>query len=380
MLQRAATGRRSGLCSNWRPKPLSRSCAHRVPSEHGRCYTLGSRSGGRLIITCSLHLETPLISSDELSRLADRPVFLKLENLQPSGSFKIRGIGYFCEKALARGCRHLVIASGGNAGMAVAWSGRILGLAVTVVVPSTTPVFMKSRIEDEGAEVVVCGGVWDEADAWAQELANQPNTEYVPPFDDADVWEGNSTMIDEIRNQLTQLDDNCHRSMPGAVIASVGGGGLLLGCCVGMERAGWDAVPVIAAETDGAASFAAARQAGQLVTIPAITSIAKSLGAKTVSAECMKCMKRRRIDSAVVSDKQAVEACLRFAVDHRALVEPACGASLAAVYCGTDALPAGDSPIIVIVCGGNMVTPGLLQQWVKQTGAADYDVVASSAV
>ena len=240
---------------------------------------------------------------------------------------------------------------------------------------------MKRRIEEEGAEVVVCGDVWDEADAQARELAAQPNTEYVHPFHHLDVWEGHSTMIDEIRAQLaSQVGKNGHGSTPGAVVASVGGGGLLLGCCLGMERAGWGEVPIVAVETDGAASFAATLKAGKTVTIPAITSIAKSLGAKTVSQECIEWVKKRPIKSVVVSDTQAVEACFRFAADHRILVEPACGASLAAVYFGTGELAPGDSPIVVIVCGGNMATPELLRQWAKQTGAAEYDALVSSVI
>ncbi|CAD7701767.1 unnamed protein product [Ostreobium quekettii] len=334
------------------------------------CHTPGANSP-------PLYRETPLLLSDPLSRVVGRPVYLKMENMQPSGSFKSRGLGHFCEKARSRGCDHLVISSGGNAGQAVAHSGRVLGIRVTVVVPSTTPAFMIRRIEDEGADVVVHGDVWDEADALARELAGRHGREHVPPFDHPDIWEGHASMIDEIKHQLTgSPEGNGVPSTPGAVVASVGGGGLLVGCCVGMQRAGWNDVPIVAVETEGAASFAAAVKSGRVVSVPEISSVAKSLGARRVSEECLVWRRRREILPFVMSDAQAVEACFRFAVDHRALVEPACGASLGAAYFRGDDLPGGgEEPVVVVVCGGNMATPNLLRQWAVQTRAVQHDVL-----
>ena len=154
---------------------------------------------------------------------------------------------------------------------------------------------------------------------------------------------------------------------PGAVILSVGGGGLLCGVAQGLHQTGWTDVPIVAVETQGAASYHASLEAGHVVTLDKIESIASSLGAKRVAEEAFKWASRHKIHSSLVTDKQAVEACLRFVDDHRVLVEPACGASLSLVY---DKNPLLDqfSSVLVIVCGGNGVSRGLLDGWARSTG------------
>ena len=110
-----------------------------------------------------MHRSTPLLRSDPLSERFGPDVWLKLENLQPSGSFKLRGLGLASERAVSRGARRLVIASGGNAGLAVAWAGRELRVPVTVVVPVTTGAPRRDLLRALGAEVEVEGAAWDEA-------------------------------------------------------------------------------------------------------------------------------------------------------------------------------------------------------------------------
>jgi L-serine/L-threonine ammonia-lyase len=138
---------------------------------------------------------------------------------------------------------------------------------------------------------------------------------------------------------------------PDAVVLSVGGGGLLAGVVAGLQRNHWQDVPVLAVETQGAASFHAAQAAGHSVELAEIRSIASSLGAKRVCDQALKCASEHTIHSVLVSDLAAVTACERFLDDHRILVEPACGASLAALY---DAHPqiAAYQTLLVIVCGG----------------------------
>jgi L-serine/L-threonine ammonia-lyase len=145
-------------------------------------------------------------------------------------------------------------------------------------------------------------------------------------------------------------------------VLSVGGGGLLCGVALGLERRGWGDVPIIAAETEGAASYAAALRAGAPVTLDRIATVAVTLGARTVAAEAVRWAARRPIVPFVTSDAAAVEACWSFANDHRLLVEPACGAALAAVYQHSPAL-AGAPSVLVIVCGGSGVTMERLQHW-----------------
>ncbi len=281
------------------------------------------------------------------------PVYLKMEALQPVGSFKLRGMGAACQAASRRGARILVSSSGGNAGYAVAYAGRVLGIPVTIVVPKRTSARARDLIRGEGAEVIECGDAWDDSHTYAMQLAGQVQGAYIHPFDDPVVWAGHATMIHEIAEEGIR---------PGAVVVSVGGGGLLCGVAQGMREVGWDAVPILAAETRGADSFAAAVAAGRLVTLEAITSIATTLGARTVAAEALAWAGRREIIPWVVGDRSAVNACLRFADDHRVLVEPACGASLAAVYERSEALRQRE-PLLIVVCGGAGVTRELLSSW-----------------
>jgi L-serine/L-threonine ammonia-lyase len=115
-----------------------------------------------------LHIATPLLQSRRLSLLSQRTVWLKFEALQPTGSFKIRGIGALCEELAREGKARLVSSSGGNAGIAAAYAGRRLSIPVTVVVPETTTVHAKKLIEQEGASVMVHGASWLEANAMAR--------------------------------------------------------------------------------------------------------------------------------------------------------------------------------------------------------------------
>ena len=118
-----------------------------------------------------LHTNTPLLFAPKLSNELGRDVFLKMDCVQPSGSFKIRGVGYLCQKAVREtGCKLFVSSSGGNAGAAVAYAGFNLQVKVIVVVPSTTPAFMQGRLVALGAEVVVHGNVWNEADLKARQI------------------------------------------------------------------------------------------------------------------------------------------------------------------------------------------------------------------
>jgi L-serine/L-threonine ammonia-lyase len=152
---------------------------------------------------------------------------------------------------------------------------------------------------------------------------------------------------------------------PDAVVLSVGGGGLLCGVVEGLHRNGWGSVPVIAVETAGADAYARSLQAGERIELPAITSIATSLGARKVSEQAFELARRHPIESVVVSDREAVEACLRFMDDHRLVVEPACGAALALAYRAADAL-ARFERVLVIVCGGVTATVEQLQQWGRE--------------
>lgn len=299
-----------------------------------------------------LHLDTPLLESRPLSLASGRRLWLKLDALQPSGSFKMRGIGRACEVHHQRGAARFVTSSGGNAGLAVAHAGRRLAVPVRVVVPETTTETAVALLRREGAEVVVHGASWQEAnDLATSELG--PADAYIHPFDDPLIWDGHASMIDEVARAGLA---------PEAVVLSVGGGGLLCGVAAGLRRQGWDHVPIVSVETEGAASFQAAITAGHPVALERIASVATSLGAKRVCARAVDWWRERPIRNVLVSDGAALEACERFLADHRILVEPACGASLALAYEAHAAL-ADFGTVLVVVCGGATATIDQIRRW-----------------
>lgn len=313
------------------------------------------------------HAVTPLLESWALSQVAGTTVFLKCENVQPAGSFKIRGIGHFCQEVAKKGCKHLVCSSGGNAGVAAAYCARKLGIPATIVLPEGTSLKVVKRLQGEGAEVQLTGKVWDEANLRAQELAKRDGWVNVPPFDHPLIWEGHTSLVRELKAALG--------SPPGALVLAVGGGGLLAGVSAGLAEVGWQHVPIVAMETQGAHCFNAAIKAGRLVTLPTITSVAKCLGAKTVASRALACTQELEILSEVVNDAEAVSAVQRFLDDERMLVEPACGAALAAIYSGLlgrlqaeGRLQQSLASVVVIVCGGNSIDSQELQALRAQLG------------
>ncbi|XP_068886754.1 serine dehydratase-like [Aphelocoma coerulescens] len=313
------------------------------------------------------HVVSPVLESLPLSKAVGTKVFMKLENVQPSGSFKIRGIGHLCQDAARKGCRHFVCSSGGNAGLAAAYAARKLGLPITVVVPSSSGPTPVRKLEELGATVEVYGKVWDDANRRAQELVETEGWVSIHPFDHPLVWEGHASLVRELKDSL--------EGKPGAIVVAVGGGGLLAGVVAGLHQVGWQDVPIIAAETQGAHSFHEALKAGRLVTLPDITSVAKCLGAKTVSARALECAQECRVISQVVQDTEAVRAVEQFLDDERMLVQPACGAALAVLYSGRlqrlqseGRLRAPLASVVVVVCGGSNIHSAQLRALKSQLG------------
>ncbi|XP_017272612.1 L-serine dehydratase/L-threonine deaminase [Kryptolebias marmoratus] len=316
----------------------------------------------------ALHVPTPVRHSLALTKVAGTPVYLKLDSSQPTGSFKIRGIGHLCKTWAERGCERFVCCSGGNAGMAAAYSARQLGVPATIVVPSVTPNPTVERLKDEGANVIIHGKALNDSIEYGQQLvANNPGWIFISPFDDPLIWEGHTSLVKELERDL--------KEKPGAIVLSVGGGGLLNGVVEGLCRADWGDVPIVAMETVGAHSLNAAMKAGELVTLPAMTSVATTLGLLRVSARTMTLVGEHVVLSEVVTDQEAVKAVERFVDDEKILVEPACGATLAAVYSGVikrlrdeGKLPRQLGPVVVVVCGGNNISMEQLQRLKKQLG------------
>jgi L-serine/L-threonine ammonia-lyase len=300
----------------------------------------------------NLHIETPLIESVPLSQRVNGKVWLKVEALQPTGSFKLRGIGNVCQKYLLNGAGRFISSSGGNAGIAVAYSGRKLGIPVTVVVPESTTKRAIEAIKQENAEVIIKGKTWQDAHNYSATLTDRSSV-YIHPFDNPLIWTGHSTIIDEV------IKSNL---FPDVVILSVGGGGLLCGIIEGLRRNEMINVPILAVETDGADSLSASIKAGRHIELEDIKSIATSLGAKKVATAAYDWCHKHEVISHVVSDKDSVDACLQFSIDHRLLVEPACGASLSTLYNPVEVFTDKEN-ILVIVCGGAGVTFAQIDAW-----------------
>lgn len=271
-------------------------------------------------------------------------------------------------QAVKDGCTQFVSSSGGNAGLAAVFCAQELSIPITVVVPEPTPPFIVQKLKDEGATVEVIGKAWDDANVRAMEIAAAPGSELIHPFDHPEIWTGHSTIVDEIKSQLRGV-------VPDVVVVAVGGGGLMNGVLEGLHRVDWGDVPVIAMETKGADSLNACARTGEWTQLDAITSVAKCLGAKRVSKRSYKWLSEHKIISRVVSDRQALSACVKIADDHRILVPPACGAGLAAVYEDVigEAQKSGDLPqrlenMVVIVCGGNGVNLDSIHKWRQECG------------
>ncbi|MEW7858969.1 pyridoxal-phosphate dependent enzyme [Pseudomonas chlororaphis] len=299
-----------------------------------------------------LHIRTPLILHPGLST-ATRRIWLKLENLQPGGSFKMRGLGLLCTQAARQGKRRVVCPSGGNAGLATAMAAASLGLQACIVVPQTTAQTTRERIARTGAEVLVHGQVWDQANERALQLSSAADSEYVPAFDHPVLWQGHSSMVDEILEDCPQVD---------TIVASVGGGGFLAGILTGLLRHQRQDCRIIACETTGSASFAAGLAAGHPVKLARIDTVASSLGAAQVAAWPLQQIQAFAHQSLVLSDAEAILGVVRYADDLRQLVEPACGVSLAVAYLDHPAIAAARD-VVIVVCGGVSISARQVADW-----------------
>lgn len=252
-------------------------------------------------------------------------IFAKLDVLQPSGSFKSRGIGYYCMARLAEAGNPADVvfysASGGNAGLACVHAATFLGRPATVVVPLSTSRMMMDKLLAAGArEVIQFGASLQEAGAYLRDVvlvhARERGEEsvYVPPYDHPDIWAGHATVIDEVREQMREMGEG----VPDVVVCSVGGGGLLNGIMLGMAQYGeeFDRTQILAVETMGADSLFQSLRKSEMVTLPAITSMATSLGAVRVSERTFELASRGLVDgkvvSAVLTDAEAAMGCWRF--------------------------------------------------------------------
>lgn len=291
-----------------------------------------------------MHHFTPLFQSFEWSKRLEKEVYYKMDCFQPSGSFKLRGIGRLCQYKVSEGTRKFVIASGGNAGLAVAYAGREMGVPVTVVVPESTKENMRQRIRTLGAKLKVVGKNWNAAHEYTLGLAEAEDTYYVHPFDHPQLWAGHASLVHELREEMSEA--------PNLILLSVGGGGLFCGVMQGLEEVGWQDTQVLCMETEGAASFAKSLAAGEQITLDSIDSIATSLGARRIADQAWAYAQQKNVHAAMVEDADCLQAMRLLLEEYKVLVEPACGAALAGLYKEHPIVQQAQR-IVVIVCGGS---------------------------
>ena len=285
---------------------------------------------------------TPLVVSQSLSDHLGTPVYLKLECLQKTGSFKPRG-AFFKMLSLTPEERAagVVAVSGGNHAQGAAYAAKKLGLQATICMPKTTPANYLNATRGYGAEIVLCDNI---AAAFAEaERLRQKGLTLVHPFDDPHVAAGQGTVGLEILEDLPDVS---------RVYVSIGGGGLIAGMATIMKAAHPD-IRIIGCETEGADAMAKAVAAGGIVELAAITSIARTLGSPKVSPFTLEAVQRLVEEVVVVSDAEAVAGLERILERTKTLVEPAASCCLAAAERHRGTFQRGEK-IVLLMCGGNV--------------------------
>ncbi|MCC7370684.1 MAG: threonine ammonia-lyase [Chloroflexi bacterium] len=296
---------------------------------------------------------TPAELSEPLGELTGRHLTLKLENLQHTGAFKIRGA---LSRLLAmseqeRQCG-VITASAGNHGLGVALAARLLGISATVVVPTTVPLAKLTAIQRQGAEAVLDGATYDDAHAAAVALAAERTLTYVHAFDDPDVIAGQGTLALELLEDAPDLD---------AILAPVGGGGLISGVAV-VAKAIRPNLRVIGVQASGSPAMAESFREGRLMTAPSST-IADGIAVKRPGDLPFELINRLVDDVITVDDEAIARAIVLLLERHKLLAEGAGATALAAVLLGE--IPARLRRVGVIISGGN-VDPNLLGKVLQQ--------------
>lgn len=286
---------------------------------------------------------TPLIRSEEFSRRLGANIYFKLETLQPTHSFKVRG-AFSALTRLTADQRRLgvVTASGGNHGLAVAYAAAKLGIPASVFLPVSATEAKLAAIRRLEPEVVIHGAAWDDANALAMQVSKESGRTYIHPFDNANVMAGQGTLVVEILPQFT----------PDLIVASIGGGGLISGILSAVQHFS-PSTKVVGVETEGADSMYQSYRAGRIVELPAITSIAETLGARKTEKFQFETVSHYVTDLVTVSDQSAIGALLEILDLEKLLTEPAASCSVAALSEGKIPCKAGGN-VVVVLCGANI--------------------------
>ena len=289
---------------------------------------------------------TPVLTSRTLDEDAGCRCYLKAENLQETGAFKVRG-AFAAMTAGAgprkTGPRTVVTASAGNFGQGIAFGARHLGSDALVVVPRGTPRIKRRRIEALGGRVEVHGDDFDEADATARRLAQREGLTFISPFDDPRVIEGQGTLGLELLGEVPRLD---------ALVVPCGGGGLLAGVSL-VVKAIDPRVKVVAVEPGNLPSLGAALSAGRPCRLPPERTLADGIAVRQIGRLPLTIVRRLVDDVVTVSEKELAEAMRYLALELKQIVEGAGAAALAAVLRRPPVL-ASCQAVGVLLTGGNI--------------------------
>ena len=285
--------------------------------------------------------DTPLVYSPAFSKATGNQVYIKPENMQLTGAYKIRGAYYkistLSDEEKARG---LVTASAGNHAQGVAYAAQHAGVEATIVMPTTTPLVKVNNTKDLGAHVILHGETFDDAAALAGQLVEEKGLTYIPPFNDLDVATGQGTIAYEIFQSLPDVD---------IILVPIGGGGLAAGVST-LAKLLNPQVQVIGVEPTGAASMKASLEAGHVVTLPKVETIADGVAVKTPGDLVFPYIQQNVDHIITIDDTELVDAFLDMMEKHKMIVENSGLLAIAALY----HLDCQGKNVVSVLSGGNM--------------------------
>ncbi len=295
-------------------------------------------------------IETPLIYASSLSRMFDAEIYLKLENLQRTGSFKVRGaalklIQGFADKEITPA--GVVAASAGNHAQGVAWASRIVGVPATIVMPQWASISKQEATRNYGARVILHGKTLEESLRHAEMLADRGMT-FIHPFDDRQVIMGQASVGLEIVAQLPSLDQ---------IIVPIGGGGLMAGICLAV-KAKAPKTELVGVEAAVCPSARTSLETGKPIVVASSQSIADGISVKQVGHRTFDVIQRHVESVALVSEEHIAASILMLMERKKVLAEGAAATPLAALLGGAIQLKRGRK-VVLVISGGNLDSPVL---------------------
>ena len=285
--------------------------------------------------------DTHLVHSTALSKATGNQVYIKPENMQVTGAYKIRGAYYkistLSQEEKERG---LITASAGNHAQGVAYAAQAAGVKATVVMPTTTPLVKVNNTKDYGAQVILHGAVFDDAAELAGRLSQSEGYTYIHPFNDPVLATGQGTIAYEIFSDLPDVD---------IILVPVGGGGLASGVAT-LTKLLNPNVQVIGVEPTGAASMKASLEAGHIVTLDQVDTIADGVAVKTPGDKIFPYIQKNLDGIITIDDHELVDAFLDMMEKHKMIVENAGLLSIAAL----SHLDCQGKNVVSVLSGGNM--------------------------